>query len=585
MSIRLIPTPQRCTLLSSGTQISESTPVILQTPDNDERLVAAAKKLFSNVELRTGSYALYSANFFASRYEFGRKEGYLLWIRSDTLSLASDDARGLFYGMQTIRQWMRIPERPAVEICDWPELSMRSDYLDMRGIFPKFENVLHFIEEMAEYKFNTLVVEYEDKLPRPRTEFVAPHGALTPEQHRRMMKAAHDNFIDIIPLQQCFGHLEYALKLPEYQHLREDPAAPGELCPLREGSFELACSLIDETVAMHPECQYLHLGCDEVWSLGHSEECKKTGKSRSELAVEYINRLAEKTLSLGKTPIVWHDMFASTRKNGTMVASDDLSVLSKLNKNVIVALWLYSPTRVNSIAPDVIETLNSLGIRTLPCSATRAADGSVYQNYPCVEQRLRNIDSWCEVIRHSRCTGMVNTNWCSTFSLGNPYGLFETSRYTAYYAAERCWNMDADTSDFLGRFLSVYHGVENPKVITGAESRYDYYTSMSTFLSEVTRNVEIARLVSIMYHLEHAVPVNATVFRGDYFAGSEVELCSLRDRAEKNYASLAKIEQEFKAILPEFLTSEDAALFYESRCYENRLHRRELERILGITLG
>lgn len=585
MSIRLIPTPQRCTLLSSDTCISENTPVILQTPDDDARLIAAAKKLFAHVEIRKGAYALYSANFFASRYEFGRSEGYLLWIRSDTLSLCADDARGLFYGMQTIRQWMRIPERPAVEICDWPELSMRSDYLDMRGIFPKFENVLHFIEEMAEYKFNTLVVEYEDKLPRPRTEFVAEHGALTPEQHRQMMQTAHENFIDIIPLQQTFGHLEYALKLPEYQHLREDPAAPGELCPLRKGAFELACSLIEETAAMHPECQYLHLGCDEVWSLGHSEECRQSGKSRSELAVEYINRLAEKVLSLGKTPIVWHDMFASTRKNGAMVASDDLSVLSKLNKNVIVALWLYSPTRVNSIAPAVIETLNSLGIRTLPCSATRAADGSVYQNYPCVEQRLRNIDVWCDVIRHSRCTGMVNTNWCSTFSLGNPYGLFETSRYTAYYAAERCWNIDADTSDFLGRFLSVYHGVENPKIITGAESRYDYYSSMNSFLPQVTRNVQTARLVSLMYRLEHAVPVNATVFRGDYFAGSEVELCSLRERAEKNYGALGRIEQELKEILPEFLTPEDAALFYESRCYENRLHRRELERILGTSLA
>ena len=140
-----------------------------------------------------------------------------------------------------------------MEINDWPELAMRSDYLDMRGLFPKFENLLKYVEEMARYKLNTLVIEYEDKLPRSRKEFCHPLDALTPEQHALLLKTAHDHFIDVIPLQQSFGHLEYALKLPEYQHLRELPEAPGEMCPLREGSFELAASLIEETARLHPD--------------------------------------------------------------------------------------------------------------------------------------------------------------------------------------------------------------------------------------------------------------------------------------------------------------------------------------------
>ena len=153
-----------------------------------------------------------------------------------------------------------MPAHPAVEITDWPELALRSDYLDMRGIYPKFENLLRYVEEMAAYKLNTLVIEYEDKLPRARKDLCHPTDALTPEQHRRLLEVARENFIDIIPLQQSFGHLEYVLKLPEYQHLREIPEAPGEMCPLREGAYELAASLLEETARLHPDSRYLHLG-------------------------------------------------------------------------------------------------------------------------------------------------------------------------------------------------------------------------------------------------------------------------------------------------------------------------------------
>lgn len=43
-----------------------------------------------------------------------------------------------------------------------------------------------------------------------------------------------------------------------------------------------------------------------------------SGKSRGRIAIEFINRLAEKVLSLGKTPIVWHDMLANVWKDGDM---------------------------------------------------------------------------------------------------------------------------------------------------------------------------------------------------------------------------------------------------------------------------
>lgn len=584
MELYLIPQPQRCARLTGTAQIDREAPVILSQPAGDARLLRAAQTIFANVQCVQGPYALYSDGSFAAACPVRQPEGYLLTLRGAVAQLSANDAAGLFYGIQTLRQYLAMPAHPAVEITDWPELALRSDYLDMRGIYPKFENLLRYVEEMAAYKLNTLVIEYEDKLPRARKDLCHPTDALTPEQHRRLLEVARENFIDIIPLQQSFGHLEYVLKLPEYQHLREIPEAPGEMCPLREGAYELAASLLEETARLHPDSRYLHLGCDEVWSLGQSDECKASGKSRGRIAIEYINRLAEKVVSLGKIPIVWHDMMADVWRGGEMGEAGNYDDLALLNKNLVVAIWLYSPDRVNLVAPKLMEALHAHGIRTIPCSAVRASDRCGMQNYPCIEQRLRNIDTWCELIANSRCDGMINTNWWSTFSFGNPYGLFETSRYTAFYAADRCWNLRADSAAFLERFLGVYHGAYDIVLTTGAERRYDYYKLIGQYLPQITRNRDTALLIDVLYRQEYATSVNFAAFRGDLYPDRPVELDCLRERAPKQYANLRGIEAELRDILSRLLEPGMAELFFESRSYPNRLYKRELERILQQTL-
>lgn len=584
MELYLIPQPQRCARLTGTAQIDREAPVILSQPAGDARLLRAAQTIFANVQCVQGPYALYSDGSFAAACPVRQPEGYLLTLRGAVVQLSANDAAGLFYGIQTLRQYLAMPAHPAVEITDWPELALRSDYLDMRGIYPKFENLLRYIEEMAAYKLNTLVIEYEDKLPRARKDLCHPTDALTPEQHRRLLEVARENFIDIIPLQQSFGHLEYVLKLPEYQHLREIPEAPGEMCPLREGAYELAASLLEETARLHPDSRYLHLGCDEVWSLGQSDECKASGKTRGRIAIEYINRLAEKVVSLGKIPIVWHDMMADVWRGGEMGEAGNYDDLALLNKNLVVAIWLYSPDRVNLVAPKLMEALHAHGIRTIPCSAVRASDRCGMQNYPCIEQRLRNIDTWCELIANSRCDGMINTNWWSTFSFGNPYGLFETSRYTAFYAADRCWNLRADSAAFLERFLGVYHGAYDIVLTTGAERRYDYYKLIGQYLPQITRNRDTALLIDVLYRQEYATSVNFAAFRGDLYPDRPVELDCLRERAPKQYANLRGIEAELRDVLSRLLEPGMAELFFESRSYPNRLYKRELERILQQTL-
>ena len=570
-----IPQPQRCTPLAAAAAVGPESPVVLCAPAQDGRLVRAARSLFSHVEVRTGPFCLCTPDAPALAAP-SHAQGYRLQIEGGALMLCAGDAAGLFYGMQTLRQWLDMPRRPSLAVEDWPDVPLRADYLDLRGIFPKFDRLLAFIAEMAQYKLNALVIEYEDKLPRADAALCAKN-ALTPAQHRRLLETARENFIEIIPLQQTFGHLEYVLGLPQYRHLREVDAAPGELCPLRPGAQELARALLADTLRLHPDSRFVHIGCDEVWSLGQSPECRASGKPRGRIAVDFVNAAARAVLDAGKTPLVWHDMIASPTQTDEALAA--------LDRRLVVAVWLYGADTVGRDAPVIARRLDALGIRWAPCSAVRAFDERPGQNYPDAEQRLRNIDAWAAFAAAHGAWAAINTNWASSFSRGCPYGLFETSRYTAFYAAERCWNLRADAAGFLERFFGAYHGAYGLALYGGPERRYDYYREAGAQLAHITRNRETAQLIGISRRLERAGAVETTLFRGDLFPTDGVELDCLRERTGQDGAARQKALRELAALLPRLLDENAAALYLASRTWPGDVFAREAARILGAQRG
>lgn len=577
MPLNLLPQPKKMTLQGASGWKPEKEDFRLLMPETDERLVRAAKELFPSVsaELSTdGLYWIVSANAERQDTVPDHAEGYVLQADEKGLAVTAKTAAGLFYGLATLGQLCEEPELPAVLIEDWPDFDMRSDYLDLRGIYPKYENLLTYIEEMARYKLNTLVVEWEDKLPFVTMEKCRhPKDCFTPEQFSRLIETAHENFIDVIPLQQSFGHLEYALKLSEYMHLRETPERPGEMCPLREGAFELSAALIADTAALHPHSRYLHLGCDEVWSLGESRECRESGLSREQISVSFINRLAEEACRCGKIPIVWHDM----------VGNAPQEEIDRLDKRMVVAVWIYNADLVYRAKP-ILDKLEKAGIRYIVCPAVRCYDTRPGQNYPLVEKRMKNIDAWSSVAKARGVKSMINTNWFSTYSLGNPYGLFETSRYVTFYAAEQNWNGGADKGSFLGRFMAVYHGVRAEELYRGCDRRFDYYEVISCYLERIRKNRDTALLISLMLRYENTGNAAHLAFRARLFPDNEVELSCLRERAVKNFGELKKVEAELRELLPRLLSDEMGELYLRSRMEPMRLYQRELEDSLGISL-
>jgi hexosaminidase len=80
--------------------------------------------------------------------------------------------------------------------------------------------------------------------------------------------------LKVIPLVQTFGHLEFVLKHESRTSLREIADFPNCLAAIDvnhcdvDVAFQLVASLIDDFVALTPDCPAIHLGGDEVWHLG-----------------------------------------------------------------------------------------------------------------------------------------------------------------------------------------------------------------------------------------------------------------------------------------------------------------------------
>lgn len=574
MNLNLIPQPQKLNITDESLfALPDWSRIYLAAPESDSRLRFHAENLLGPVCLTdsTSCYSLCSEHKPALNAGCsGRTDSYALDLDSHGFCITADTAAGLFYGIQTLKQLLSHQQLPSLSIEDWADIPMRADYLDLRNIFPPFKRILYFIKELSCYKINTLVIEYEDKLPFQTMNFMRhTTDCFTEEEFSLLLSTAREYFIEIIPLQQSFGHLEYALKYPEYIHLREMPEPPGEMCPLRPGSLELSKILLSDTASLHPDSRYLHIGCDEVWSLGTSEECRKSGKTRERIFIEFVNHIISHVCALGKTPIIWHDMFAHATQEE----------IALLDKRVLVAIWLYSGSDMPFHAKGLMSKLEQEGISYIGGSSVRCWDNQPEQNYPNIDNRLLNLDLWGGLAEEMPVKGLIHTNWASSFSFGRPYGLFETSRYPLIYAADISWNHTAVRSNFLYRFLYLYHGLDTSILEPKGYRNRDYYLLMHSQYQNVSKNYETAYLIHLMIALETSFPVQHTIFRYELYPDSEVEYSCLKERSLVALQKIDAVEKQLAAFIPDVLNESMGRLFLESRLY---LYRMAKERLLTI---
>lgn len=241
------------------------------------------------------------------------EEEYELTIQDKQIRICARTSKGLLYGLMTLEQLARVAreiqaEIPALQIKDKPYSKYRAIHLDLKHHIDKKEYMYHILDKMASYKLNAAIVEFEDKIKYETYPVIGAPNAWSIDEWKKWCEYAHRLNIEVSPLIQGIGHADYILKHEEMKHLRENPASDWVCCPSNEDYYKVQFSLYADAIKATPHGKYLHVGGDEVGTLGTCPLCKKQHKNALELQMKWLKRVSDYAVKHGRTPIFWDDM-------------------------------------------------------------------------------------------------------------------------------------------------------------------------------------------------------------------------------------------------------------------------------------
>ena len=213
--------------------------------------------------------------------------------------------------------------------------------------------------------------------------------------------------LEVIPLVQTFGHLEFLLKHEEFAHLRDVAEMPESICPCHNETMAVIREIVGQVMAVHPRARYLHIGCDEVYHLGECAPCQADMVGRNEIFLSHVSRVATHVRDTWNvTPIVWDDMLRNF-----MV--EELRPLGGLLEPMV---WVYAPD-VARFAPSYTwDRFEQVFDNIWTASAFKGAHGETLVT-PDIKKHLENNLNWLALMEEEegrtgrRFRGIVLTGW------------------------------------------------------------------------------------------------------------------------------------------------------------------------------
>lgn len=122
-------------------------------------------------------------------------------------------------------------------------------HIDFKGAPPKLLYLQKLFPLIKRFGGTGLLLEWEDMFPwSGNLSPLAAGNAYSKADIREILKMAAANELEVIPLIQTFGHVEFALKLPDFTHLREVQESPQALCPSYNASLRFVEQMVDQVI-------------------------------------------------------------------------------------------------------------------------------------------------------------------------------------------------------------------------------------------------------------------------------------------------------------------------------------------------
>ena len=290
-------------------------------------------------------------------------EAYRLSINRREIRIQGASPAGVFRGIQTLRQILAAsnsaPQQPIKVlplgvIEDWPSVSYRGTMLDVARHFFTVDEVKRYIDQMAQYKINTLHLHLSDDqgwrieikaYPRltgigAATEVGGGSGGFyTQEDFLELQAYAAQRFIQIIPEIDMPGHTNAAIVAYPELNGNGKTVSPYTGTAVGFSTFdarnEAVYTFVDQVVkelSSLSSSPYFHLGGDE------------SHVTSKEDYLYFVERVGQIIRTYQKTPIGWDEVAQTDLGPGSVAQfwASEKNALAAVDKKMKV---LMSPAK------------------------------------------------------------------------------------------------------------------------------------------------------------------------------------------------------------------------------------------------
>lgn len=330
----LLPKPRRVAILDTACFVARDYALSFEdVPEtNVARLLADVSACLDSLASATPSSG-FSILITVDAKDVPHAEGYTLDIDEGGILLQGHNAAGLYHGVMTLVQIARqcVRALPEVHIQDWPDFANRGVMLDIaRDKAPEMSTLYGLVDTLAEWKFNQLQL-YTEHTFAYRGHHVVWEDAspMTAAQIRALDAYCKERFIELVPNQNSFGHMNRWLQHPQYANLAETPDG-SDLCPVDPGSIALLADMYSDMLPNFSSTQF-NVGCDETWSLGKGRS-KDAAEARGvgKVYLEFLLKIHDLLQKQGRTMQFWGDIIVQHPE-----------LIPELPKDVIAMEWGY----------------------------------------------------------------------------------------------------------------------------------------------------------------------------------------------------------------------------------------------------
>ncbi|XP_036233204.2 hexosaminidase D isoform X2 [Bactrocera oleae] len=304
-------------------------------------------------------------------------------------------------------------------------------HLDLKGAPPKLSFLKRLLPMLKKLGATGLLIEYEDMFPYTGIlQALSAKNAYKVEELKDFLTSVVLQGLSIMPLVQTFGHIEFALKLQEFENLREIPEIPQSLCPSQQDSIGFIQNILTQIIEFHLSIAeaamnssstsaggasvystaftHIHIGCDEVLRMGECIRCRQHG--RHEIFLSHVTTISNfvRTHWPQLQVVIWDDMLRD------MMLSEMQH--SHIGSYVEPMVWVYANDIYRFIQPQLWDMYAKVFPTIWTASAFKGAFGESLM-IPPLQRHLENNMRWLAVIakesgRFSKgIRGLALTGW------------------------------------------------------------------------------------------------------------------------------------------------------------------------------